>query len=146
MEEYKSDKTRPYKTKPYRDRSEDPKLKVQFLEKLEENHGDLHKTYTEMGIKYNRFYEWRKTDPEFNDAIERIKLDTVRWVESKMFETIADGNTDLMKFYLKMHKDGQKLGYVETKKIEAEVKGQVDVEKQLEEMAEKLADDSQFSE
>lgn len=141
MPEYKSNFERPHKTKAFRDRSGDEVIKVEFLEKLEENHGDLHKTYTEMGIKYNRFYEWRKTDPEFNDAIERIKLDTVRWVESKMFEKIADGNTDLMKFYLKMHKDGQKLGYVETKKIEAEVKGQVDVEKQLEEMASKLEDD-----
>lgn len=141
MEEYKSDKTRPYKTKPYRDRSGDPEMKARFLELLEENRGDLYKTYTSLGIKYNRYYEWRKTDPDFDAAIDRIKLDTVRWVESKMFEKIAEGDKDLMKFYLKMHKDGQKLGYVETKKIEAEVKGQVDVEKQLEEMAEKLEDD-----
>ena len=141
MEEYKSDKSRPYKTKPFRDRSGDEEMKAKFLELLEENHGDLHKTYTALDIKYCRFYEWRKTDPDFDSAIERIKMDTVRWVESKMFEKIAEGNTDLMKFYLKVHKDGQKLGYVETKKIEAEVKGQVDVEKQLEEMAANLEDE-----
>ena len=141
MASYKSDLERPHKTKAFRDRSGDEEMKALFLEKLEENHGDLYNTYSSLGIKYNRFYEWRKTDPNFDAAIERIKMDTVRWVESKMFEKIAEGNTDLMKFYLKVHKDGQKLGYVETKKIEAEVKGQVDVEKQLEEMAANLEDE-----
>ena len=144
MSRYKTDEGRPYKTKPFRDRSGDDADKEKFLELLEENHGDLHKTYTTLGIKYNRFYEWRKTDPEFDAAIDRIKLDTVRWVESKMFEKIAEGDKDLMKFYLKMHKDGQKLGYIETKKIEADVKGSMDVEKTLQEMAEKLDEDVPF--
>lgn len=144
MPKYKSDFERPHKTKAFRDRSGDAETKAKFLELLEVNHGDLHKTYTSMGIPYRRFYDWRKEDEEFSAAIDRIKLDTVRWVESKMFEKIAEGDKDLMKFYLKMHKDGQKLGYVETKKIEAEVKGQVDVEKTLQEMAEKLDEDNHF--
>lgn len=141
MARYKVDTERPYKTKPFRDRSGDEEMKALFLEKLEENHGDLYGTYTSLGIKYNRFYEWRKTDPEFDAAIDRIKIDQVRWIENLMFKKIEEGDKDLMKFYLKTHKYGQQTGYVETKKIEAEVKGQVDVEKQLEEMAEKLEDD-----
>lgn len=141
MARYKIDEERPRKTKPFRDRSEDEAIKAAFLEKLEENHGDLYNTYTSMGIKYNRFYEWRKTDPEFDAAIDRIKIDQVRWIEALMFKKIEEGDKDLMKFYLKTHKYGQQTGYVETKKIEAEVKGQVDVEKQLEEMAANLEDD-----
>lgn len=145
MPSYKSDLERPHKTKAFRDRSGDEAVKAEFLERLEEFHGDLYNTYTTMGIKYNRFYEWRKTDPEFDAAIDKIKLDQVRWIENLMFKKIAEGDKDLMKFYLKTHKYGQQSGYVETKKIEAEVKGQVDVEKQLEEMAEKL-EENPFSE
>ena len=144
MASYKSDLERPHKTKAFRDRSNDEEDKQRFLEKLTEEHGNIYAAYSKLGIPFNRYYEWRKTDPEFSDAIERIKIDTVRWIESKMFEKIAEGNTDLMKFYLKTHKDGQKLGYVETKKIEADVKGSVDVEKALEEMAEQVAEDVPF--
>lgn len=138
MAEYKSDYERPYKTKPFRDRSADVEDKAKFLELLQELHGNIYAAYTQLGIPYTRFYEWRKTDTEFSAEIDKIKLDTVRWVEDKMFEAIAKGDKDLMKFYLKTHKDGQKLGYLETKKIEADVKGYVDVEQTLEDMASQL--------
>lgn len=123
-----------------RDHSHDQEDIAEFLEVLKENHGNLYKTYTNMpNWGYSRFYEARKMYPEFAKAIEDIKESTVRWVESLMFDKIAEGDKDLMKFYLKMQ--GQKQGYQEVKKVEAEVKGQVDVEKQLEEMASKLEDD-----
>lgn len=123
-----------------RDHSHDKEDMAEFLEVLKENHGNLYQTYTNLkGWSYSRFYELRRNNPEFAKAIEDIKESTVRWVESKMFKKIEEGNTDLMKFYLRMQ--GQKQGYQEVKKVEAEVKGQVDVEKQLEEMASKLEDD-----
>ena len=141
MSDYKSDFERPYKTKPFRDRSGDGETKAKFLELLEVNHGDLHKTYTSMEIPYGRFYEWRKTDPDFDAAIDKIKLDTVRWVESKMFEKIAEGDKDLMKFYLKMHKDSQKLGYMEKQQIDTKIEGSIDVDAQIEEMKKALSEE-----
>lgn len=123
-----------------RDRSHDQEDMAEFLEVLKENHGNLYQTYTNLPRwNYSKFIELRAANPEFAKAIEDIKESTVRWVESKMFEKIEEGDKDLMKFYLRMQ--GQKQGYQEVKKVEAEVKGQVDVEKQLEEMAEKLDDD-----
>ena len=123
-----------------RDHSHDQEDIAEFLEVLKENHGNLYKTYTNMpNWGYSRFYEARKMYPEFAKAIEDIKESTVRWVESLMFDKIAEGDKDLMKFYLKMQ--GQKQGYQEVKKVEAEVKQAIDIEKQLEEMAANLEDD-----
>lgn len=130
---------------PNRDRSHDQEDMAEFLEVLKENHGNLYKTYTNMpNWNYSKFYELRRNNPEFAKAIEDIKESTVRWVESKMFEKIDEGDKDLMKFYLRMQ--GQKQGYQEVKKVEAEVKQAIDIEKTLEDMASQLDDDDPFSE
>lgn len=125
---------------PYRDRSHDKEDMAEFLEVLKQNNGNLYQTYTNLpNWNYSKFYELRRNNPEFAKAIEDIKESTVRWVESLMFDKIAKGDKDLMKFYLKMQ--GQKQGYQEVKKVEAEVKQAIDIEKQLEEMAANLEDD-----
>lgn len=107
--------------------------KQDFLEELERQNGNCYATYTKLGIPYNRYYDWRKTDPEFDEACEKMQQSTVKWVESKMFEMIANGNASLARFYLNC-----KGGYSEKKEIKLDSNNTVDVNQTIEDIKNEL--------
>lgn len=120
------------------DRSNPEKDKKEFLEALIKEHGNLYAVYSTLpNWSYNRYLEETKNDPEFVAAIQKVKEDTIRWVESKMFKAIKDGDKDMTKFFLRTQAN-----YSETQKIEANVKAAVDVEAMLEKMAASLEEDA----
>lgn len=125
-----------------RDRSHDEEEKAKFLEVLDQNHGNLYATYTSLGVNMRKLLEWRE-DPEFEAGIQRCKKKELQWVESKLYQRIEEGNADkLIQFYLKTQ--GRNAGWQEVQKVEADVKGSVDVEKALEQMAEQVSEDVPF--
>lgn len=97
--------------------------KEDFLKALEEEEGNEYAAYTKIGLPFNRYMQWREEDEEFVAAIKQLKTKTTQWVENKMFDfihgNIGDPQTQarMAQFYLKC-----KGGYVETKRVEAEVK------------------------
>lgn len=129
---------------PPRDRSHDEETKAKFLEVLVDDDckGFINQALAKLNIPYSWYYEWKTTDPAFVEAIDKAQEKTVRWVESKLMERMEAGSDSSIQFYLKTK--GKSYGYQETKKIEADVKGSVDVEKELEKMAEKIGDDVPF--
>lgn len=114
-------------------------LKKEFLEKLDQNDGRLYETFSNSeDWDYNWYRKWRREDPEFNKACEDAKRKTIRWVESKLFDKIREGNEKSIKFYLSTI--GRDAGYQETQKIEAEVASTLDVEAALQKMAEEVTE------
>lgn len=109
--------------------------KQDFLEELERQNGNCYKAYTKLGLAYSRYYKWRKEDPEFDEACEKMQQSAVKWVESKMFEMIANGNATLAKFYLNC-----KGGYSEKKEIKLDSNNTVDVNKTIEDIKKELKD------
>lgn len=121
------------------DRSNPEKDKKEFIEALIKEHGNLYQVYTKLpNWTYNRYYSEVKSDPEFAAEIKRVKEDTIRWVESKMFNAIEEGDKDMTKFFLRTQAN-----YSETQKIEANVKAAIDVEAALEKMAASLEESAE---
>ena len=119
------------------DRSNPEKDKKEFLEALVKEHGNLYAVYSTLpNWSYNRYREETEKDPEFVAAIQKVKEDTIRWVESKMFKAIQEGDKDMTKFFLRTKAD-----YSETQKIEANVSGGLDIEAQIAEMKKALSED-----
>ena len=119
------------------DRSNPEKDKKEFLEALVKEHGNLYAVYSTLpNWSYNRYREETEKDPEFVAAIQKVKEDTIRWVESKMFKAIQEGDKDMTKFFLRTKAD-----YSETQKIEANVSGGLDIEAQIAEMKKALSEE-----
>ena len=96
--------------------------KEDFLAELEKCNGNCYKAYNNIGLPYVRYYEWRKEDPEFDAACERLQQSMVKFAESKMFELIGNGNTQMIKFYLNC-----KAGYSEKKEIKLDSSNTVNI-------------------
>lgn len=104
-----------------------------FLEELERQKGNTYAAYSKLGIAHSRYYKWRKEDPEFDEACEKLQQSAVKWVESKMFEMIENGNTALVKFYLNCRG-----GYSEKKELKISSNNTVDVSKTIEDIKNEL--------
>ena len=107
--------------------------KTEFLEELERQNGNCYAAYTTLGISYNRYYDWRKTDPEFDAACEKLQQSMVKFAEAKMFELISQGDRTLIKFYL-----GSKGGYAEKKVLEVNSTNTVDVNEVISDIKQEL--------
>lgn len=109
--------------------------KEQFLERLFENNGNAFKSYTELNMPYSMYWKWLSTDEDFKAKVEESRKKQVQWVESKLFQGIANGDAGLIKFYLNC-----KGGYVSQKNVTAEVKSDntVDINSALDEIKNEL--------
>lgn len=107
--------------------------KEDFLAELERQNGNCYGAYTKLGIAYSRYYDWRKTDPEFDAACEKLQQSMVKFVESKMFELINQGDRHLIKFYL-----SSKGNYTEKKQIEVNSTNTVDVNEVISDIKQEL--------
>lgn len=106
--------------------------KKAVLAALEESHGIVSRAVQVAEIARSTFYEWCKSDPEFNAAVEAINESAIDFVESKLFEKIngvtlsksgPDGellysqppSDTAIIFYLKTK--AKKRGYIERQEI-----------------------------
>lgn len=108
--------------------------KEQFLEELTKERGNVWKVRTNLGLPLNRYYDWYDGDEEFHAQVDKIRKDTIKWVENCMFEKIEQGDSGLMKFYLNC-----KGGYVQKTEVKADV-NKIDIEETMKEMKETLSE------
>lgn len=109
--------------------------KEQFLEKLYENNGNAYKTYTEMGLSYNTYYDWRKTDKEFDAKVVKSREKAVEFVENKLWDAIKKGDTKMIKFFLSTVG-----GYAEKKKVEISSGDTIDINAAIESIKSDLSE------
>lgn len=62
--------------------------KKQVLELLKESNGIISSACDNAGISRQTFYNWKKDDPEFAEAVESINEAAIDHVESKLMEKI----------------------------------------------------------
>lgn len=107
--------------------------KEEFLEQLYKNNGNAYKTYTEMGLPYNIYYNWKKEDEDFAQKVEDSRKKQLQWVESKLFDGIENGDVSLIKFYLNC-----KGGYVSNKNVQVQSTNTVDVNNVIDDIKQDL--------
>ena len=93
--------------------------KALLLEKLEKHLGVVTSACREAGVSRTQFYEWKKTDEAFSQAVEDIQEIALDFVESKLFKNVAVGDTSSILFYLRTK--GIKRGYGERHEVKVDV-------------------------
>lgn len=106
--------------------------KEEFVKRLYENHGNAFKTYSELGVPYSQYRDWRE-DPEFEKAVQDSRREARNFVESKLWEHIQNGDKEMIKFWLKCRG-----GYSETKILEVNSTNTVDINQTIEDIKEEL--------
>ncbi len=89
--------------------------KANLVNALEKSMGVVTTACKKVGIHRSTFYEYYNNDLEFKQQVDDIGNVALDFTETKMFEQIQDGNTQLIKFYLSTR--GKKRGYVERQEI-----------------------------
>lgn len=107
--------------------------KEEFLAELAKQNGNCYRAYTNLGLPYLRYYQWRKEDPEFNKEVENLQNCMIHVVEDRMFELIKEGNAGLVKFYL-----SAKGGYTEKRQIDVNTTNVVDVNQTINDIRNEL--------
>ena len=82
-----------------------------FIDALEKSLGIMSSASKAVGINRVTAYKWMQKDKEFAERVASIVETTIDFVESKLFEQIAEGNTTAIIFYLKTK--AKHRGYVE---------------------------------
>lgn len=93
--------------------------KALLLEKLESHLGVVTTACRAAGVSRSQFYEWRKTDEAFAQAVDEIQEVALDYVESKLFENVKCNDTSSILFYLRTK--GIKRGYGDRKEIKVEM-------------------------
>lgn len=86
-------------------------LKKAALEAHYKNRGNVSATCAALGIGRTQFYNWKKEDKEFSEAIDNVTDFCIDHVESRLMDAIDEGDITAIIFYLKTI--GKKRGYVE---------------------------------
>ena len=95
------------------------KRKKEIIEILSKNLGNVTAACEKVGISRATFYDWRRTDADFDEAITEINERTLDFVEGQLLKGISVGNAKLIIFYLVNR--GKSRGY-SRKPEEAEVR------------------------
>lgn len=85
--------------------------KKAVLKALEQSLGIITTACKEAGIGRTTFYQWRKEDPAFDEAVREISEVTLDFAESQLLKQIKAGNTAATIFLLKTK--GKNRGYIE---------------------------------
>lgn len=108
--------------------------KAMYLEKLIELDGNNRAAQQALGLSYNVYYSWRKTDPSFDKAVKEAMQKQIEFVESKFYEKLKEGNMSALIFFLKTH------GWNERKELKVESDSQIDINAAIESIKEDLKD------
>ena len=85
------------------------KRKELMIASLIANHGIVTKASEHCGVKTHTHYKWLKEDDEYKAKVHESLLNAAYYVESKLFDRIADGSENAIMFYLK--NKGRSIGY-----------------------------------
>jgi len=97
--------------------------KKNFIKLLRKNLGVLTPTISTIDIHHQTYYNWMEKDEKFKAEVDLVKEIALDFVESQLFKAISNGNSLLIKFYMKTK--GKHRGYIE--RIEQDVKGSINI-------------------
>lgn len=83
--------------------------KDKFVDALTNAKGIIYLACEAVGISRQTYYNWRKSDEVFREAVDEVLETQVDWVENKLLDLINAGDTTATIFYLKTK--GKKRGY-----------------------------------
>lgn len=90
-------------------------LKKAAIEALYKNKGNVSVACSAVGIGRKTFYDWKKDDKQFAEAVDNVGDFVVDHVESKLHAAIDNGEVAAIIFYLKTI--GKRRGYIERQEI-----------------------------
>jgi hypothetical protein len=85
--------------------------KAKFLEVLKNNAGLIYISCEKYNIDPTTFYNWKKTDPQFEKAVENITERLIDLGESTLYTKMKEGDLTATIFFLKTK--GKHRGYSE---------------------------------
>ncbi len=100
--------------------------KEDFLQLLEKNLGVISPTCRQLNMERQTYYNWIKKDSEFAQKCKEIQEVAVDFVESKLFENIANGDTTSIIFFLKTK--AKHRGYNEKSTLNIEADKEIKIE------------------
>ena len=90
--------------------------KEKFLTAFESSACNVSVACRSVGISRNTFYQWRKKDLVFAEAVKDHEEGLLDFAETMLYKAIKEGKTPELIFFLKTK--GQARGYVEKQKVE----------------------------
>ena len=90
--------------------------KEAFLMTFESSACNVSISCKQVGISRNTFYEWKKKDLIFAQAVNDQNEGLLDFAETMLYKAIKDGKTPELIFFLKTK--GQSRGYIEKQRIE----------------------------
>ena len=114
--EKKTNKTQT-RTRKEQERTTEGKKRV--LEALDKSLGIVTTACANAGVSQTQFYEWRRSDANFAEAVKAIDNKQLDFVEGKLLQNIKDNDTQSILFYLRTK--GKSRGYTERTELQVEV-------------------------
>lgn len=99
-----------------------------MIKALESTLGVVTSACKAVGIERTSHYKWMNNDEEYRRQVEDIENIAIDFVETKLLNNIANGDTSASIFYLKTK--GKKRGYVEKYDVDmnANIKGELTID------------------
>lgn len=111
-------------------------VKINVLNALVECHGVVSDACLKVGLSRVQFYRYCRDDPEFKMAVNDAHEQAIDFVESQLFQNIAEGKEISILFFLKCRAKNR--GYIE--RTELDVRSQTEVTHKIESLK-SLTDD-----
>lgn len=83
----------------------------EFLEAYDRSLGNVSTACRAVGVSRATFYNWKKSDEKFREAIGELDEYNLDFAETMLMKHIRDGDTTTLIFFLKTK--GRERGYVE---------------------------------
>lgn len=112
-------KTNKPQTRTRKEQERTTKGKERVLEALDKSLGIVTTACANAGVSQTQFYEWKRTDAEFAEAVKAIDNKQMDFVEGKLLQNIKDNDTQSILFYLRTK--GKSRGYTERTELQVEV-------------------------
>ena len=114
-----ANKTNKPQTRTRKEQERTTEGKKRVLEALDKSLGIVTTACANAGVSQTQFYEWRRTDSEFAEAVKAIDNKQMDFVEGKLLQNIKDNDTHSILFYLRTK--GKSRGYTERTEVQLEV-------------------------
>ena len=99
--------------------------KKALLKALEKTMGVVTPACKSVDIARSTYYEWLKEDEEFSLKVDELQNVALDFTESKLYQSISDGNTSCIIFHLKTK--GKKRGYIERSEMDVSSTERVEI-------------------
>lgn len=112
-------KTNKTQTRTRKEQERTTEGKKRVLEALDKSLGIVTTACANAGVSQTQFYEWRRSDANFAEAVKAIDNKQLDFVEGKLLQNIKDNDTQSILFYLRTK--GKSRGYTERTELQVEV-------------------------